>query len=180
MSSGKTETLGLNQWQLSDAFLMEEMNADNRKVDASIARKAELVKLKEIIATTGGVSQIDVDVGDIDFTAWQYVILDVDLTNRCYVRNGGKDTGCGYAGFCDSQFQMSGMLLLSSFSRVVFLTNKSSRARVLLLSAGGEGFMNGYDSNGGFKNIKTLNFVTSSSGSTMSAGSSFVFWGVKG
>ena len=45
MSSGKTETLGLNQWKEEDLFLMEEFNADNRALDQAVgARALRLVK----------------------------------------------------------------------------------------------------------------------------------------
>ena len=35
-SSNKTTNLGLNQWVLTDPFLMEDMNADNQKIDAAV------------------------------------------------------------------------------------------------------------------------------------------------
>lgn len=50
MSTGKTETYGLNQWQREDLFLMEEFNADNAAIDAALEQCA-LVRLKTLILT---------------------------------------------------------------------------------------------------------------------------------
>ncbi|MEG0765483.1 MAG: hypothetical protein RR403_05490, partial [Pseudoflavonifractor sp.] len=36
MSSNKTANLQLNQWQAGDAFLREEFNQDNGKIDAAV------------------------------------------------------------------------------------------------------------------------------------------------
>ena len=38
MSSSKTSNIGLNQWQRSDFFVMDDFNADNQKIDAALGR----------------------------------------------------------------------------------------------------------------------------------------------
>ena len=37
MASKQTEHIGLNQWQLTDSILMEDFNADNKKIDTALA-----------------------------------------------------------------------------------------------------------------------------------------------
>ncbi|MEG1404456.1 MAG: hypothetical protein RSC52_03020, partial [Oscillospiraceae bacterium] len=61
-STNKTANLSLNQWTLDDPFLMEDFNADNRKLDAAMTgmdgRKMEFIKLKEIVTTVGNIARI--------------------------------------------------------------------------------------------------------------------------
>ena len=42
-STNKTEHLQLNQWVGTDPFRMSDFNADNQKIDAAIAAKANIV-----------------------------------------------------------------------------------------------------------------------------------------
>ena len=37
-STSITANLGLNQWVLTDPLLMENMNADNQKIEAAVAQ----------------------------------------------------------------------------------------------------------------------------------------------
>ncbi|MEG1404828.1 MAG: hypothetical protein RSC52_04905, partial [Oscillospiraceae bacterium] len=86
-STNKTANLGLNQWVESDPFLREDANADNSRIDAAIGGlngKAEFIKLKDITSTASGISQIDIDVSDIHFSDWQYIMVDVQLNQSCY------------------------------------------------------------------------------------------------
>ena len=106
MSSGKTETLGLNQWQLSDAFLMEEMNEDNRKVDAAVTA-VPYVKLLDITTKTDA-AQIELDLSGIDLSPYLELhliavpqILSTDDDAEIFVKlNGGE--------YCINRPQMSG------------------------------------------------------------------------
>ncbi len=41
MASDQTKNYGLNQWERTDKVVMEDFNADNAKVDAALAEKAE-------------------------------------------------------------------------------------------------------------------------------------------
>lgn len=69
MSTGKTENLELNQWVLDDPYLMEEVNEDNRKIDAAIPR----VKLFDITLTSQ-TANFDLDFSEIDSS--QFLTLD--------------------------------------------------------------------------------------------------------
>lgn len=73
MSSGKTSTFGLNQWSLNDPFLMEEMNSDNRKIDAAVAA-VPVVKLGQI-TTTADADKIDIDLSEIDWSKYMRVVI---------------------------------------------------------------------------------------------------------
>lgn len=89
MSSGKTETLGLNQWQLSDAFLMEEMNEDNRRVDAAVAA-VPYVKLMDV-TTSVDAQQVDLNLSAIDFS---------NILSLVVYTNAMLKELAGDAGFC--------------------------------------------------------------------------------
>ncbi len=73
MSTGKTAHLGLNQWVLDDPLLMEEVNEDNRRIDAAIAPLA-MEKIGEII-TTQTAQQLDLDVSGIDWDRYLKVMI---------------------------------------------------------------------------------------------------------
>ena len=67
-----TKNYHLNQWEPSDRVLRTDFNEDNRKIDEALnaaVNASPYVKLKELI-TTKELNQIDLDVGDIDFTQY--------------------------------------------------------------------------------------------------------------
>ena len=78
MSTGKTAALQLNQWSLSDSFLMEEFNEDNRKIDQGSTRLQGLidampyVKLMDI-TTAADAQQVDVDFSGIDLSKYAMI-----------------------------------------------------------------------------------------------------------
>jgi len=76
-STNKTPLLGLNQWVLSDPFLMEDMNEDNRRIDEA-AGANPYHKLIDITATANA-QQIDLDVSQIDFSKYAMIQIFADL-----------------------------------------------------------------------------------------------------
>ncbi|MEG1190940.1 MAG: hypothetical protein RSD48_05800, partial [Oscillospiraceae bacterium] len=70
-STNKTAHLALNQWVLSDPLLMEDVNEDNRKIDAVVGAQP-YVKLFDI-TTTADAQQVDLDVSGIDFSKYAMV-----------------------------------------------------------------------------------------------------------
>ncbi|MEG1166290.1 MAG: hypothetical protein RSD68_07745, partial [Oscillospiraceae bacterium] len=86
-STNKTANLSLNQWTLDDPFLMEDFNADNRKLDAAIggveSRKAEFIKLKDITTT---VQAEEVEINIIDVHMEQYSLIAICVAR---IGNGG-------------------------------------------------------------------------------------------
>lgn len=183
MSSGKTETLGLNQWQLSDAFLMEEMNADNRKVDAAVKTlggKAEFVPLKTFTtqANPSGVSQIDVQVSDIDFTDWQFVIMDctIPATGGCALRVNNKNTGTYYVMNSISSYS-GGLIQVNGYTRVIFFTGLGVDSN--FISAMGIRDVLCYGrAQEALSSLAVLNFIPPSN-FPISQACTFSFWGVK-
>lgn len=183
MSSGKTETLGLNQWKLTDAFLMEEMNTDNQKIDAAVKnlnmQQMRLVDLKYVGTTTGDVNQIDIGMSDINFSKWQYIILDVYVTNRCNILINGSTSACDYWGYGNSQ-PVSGACgyLYSGDTRLIFpMHGKGGGFR--FIASGHQTFYCGKSNYYGFSELKTMNFVTQGSSDKFAAGSTFTFKGVQ-
>ena len=92
----KTEYLQLNQWQPEDPVLRTDFNADNQKLDAALAA-VPLVKLKEVV-TQQDAQQVDVDVSDIDFDAYDELIVYAEFENAtasgspspyCYLQVNG-------------------------------------------------------------------------------------------
>lgn len=177
-SNNKTAALGLNQWALTDPFLMEDFNEDNRKIDAAVARKSEFVKLKEVTTTVGGVSQIDVDVSDIDFGAWQYVLMDVVSDKYGFVRVNNNTSG-GFNQIGGSSGWSGGVARCQGYSRLLFLTNLRSSEKVYAVSynastlyAGGNGYV-------AYGDVRSLNLVCQETNGYFGAGNKIVLWGVR-
>lgn len=88
-STNKTERLKLNQWELSDPFLMEDMNGDNAKIDAAVVRiegeldKRASVKLMELVLTEKTVDVV-FDFSGIDLTDFIEVQVYFPQANPVY------------------------------------------------------------------------------------------------
>ena len=82
-SSNKTTNLGLNQWVLTDPFLMEDMNADNKKIDAAVGANPFVKLLSDI--TQSNASQVDLSLSGIDLT--QYAMLRIEACCGCTPAN---------------------------------------------------------------------------------------------
>jgi hypothetical protein len=67
--------------------MMEDFNADNAKIDAAIrAAESSYIPLKSVTATNfANVSEIDFDLSDVNFGAWQYVVIDLHIMGSGYV-----------------------------------------------------------------------------------------------
>lgn len=70
-STNKTANLQLNQWVLTDPLLMEDMNEDNRKLDAAVG-SSPYVKLMDVTSAANA-QQIDLDLSGIDFSKYAKV-----------------------------------------------------------------------------------------------------------
>ena len=78
-STNKTANLGLNQWVLTDPLLMEDMNADNQKIDSAVAANP-IVKLISV-KTAANAAQVDFDLSSIDLT--KYSALKIEACYGC-------------------------------------------------------------------------------------------------
>lgn len=171
--------MGLNQWVLSDPFLMDDVNEDNRRIDEELGRlsaKSCIEKLKTITTTASNVTQIDIDVSDINFNDWQYVFLDAVTVQSCNIRANNNQYGSNYMGFGNTQWITYSLASVSSGTRLIFLPHMGASSQLAVIATG-TCFSFGF---GGpsFAGISTLNFVASG-GNTFSAGNKFTFWGVK-
>ena len=111
-STNKTENYGLNQWVKSDPVLMDDMNADNKKIDAAMKGLAEEIKagIDGVKAEVGmvrlgkytsgeGVVNISFDLSGINvndyskFTLW---IGSVEQTLASFMLRFNGDSGNNY------------------------------------------------------------------------------------
>ena len=177
-STNKTPHLGLNQWVLPDPFLMEDMNADNQKLDTAITAlgsKAEFVPLKTVTATVNNLLQVDVQVTDIDFTQWQFVLLDITIPQSCELRINGTTQG-NYLYLGNSSWTSNGLSRVESGARVIFLTHGGNAPKIRSISL--TDYLIYGNAGVSFKNLSTLNFVTNSS-NPFAGACAFQLWGVK-
>ncbi|MEG2814867.1 MAG: hypothetical protein RR885_01460 [Oscillospiraceae bacterium] len=178
-STNKTANLSLNQWTLDDPFLMEDFNADNRKLDAAIwglNAKAEFNKIKEITVTTKDSAQIDLDVSDIDFGKYYFLILTVDAIEQCVMRiNLSKDAsyyGIGYSGA-----QNESLVAIVRGHKYIFYPMKNGNAVVEVLGLGSNNLLVG-KTEIKYSEIKTMNLIAHSNWA-FNDRSTFTIWGVK-
>ena len=77
MSSNKTTNYQLHLWEPEDNFLRTEFNENSEKVDAALGELASKIPYVLLMDTTVSASayQVNLDVSDIDFTAWRKVVL---------------------------------------------------------------------------------------------------------
>jgi hypothetical protein len=76
-SSSKTGNIGLNQWQRTDFFIMDDFNADNQKIDAAFGAVA-YAKLADVTTAADAV-QVDVDLSSVDMSKYS----ELHVTMRC-------------------------------------------------------------------------------------------------
>lgn len=84
-STNRTPRLGLNQWVLDDPFLMEDMNADNAKIDTAVLKE----KLFDITLKSP-VANLECDFSGIDIS--EFLMLEVWLSSgdsSCFMRVNG-------------------------------------------------------------------------------------------
>ena len=186
MSSGKTAALGLNQWVLSDQFLMEEFNEDNRRVDAAVA-PLSLVKLGEVV-TSQSCQQIDLDVSGIDWEKyakisilWQVSVnhYPSDSATVLMTANGNRSEGAYTLHYMtngcnlqDSAYLFYGRVYKSNspsgrflfetltypcFGDAIFMTRNRSISDPAYYDVGG--YMKNGSGIAAFSSLRTLNFT---------------------
>ena len=200
-STNKTTKLKLNQWVLSDPFLMEDMNEDNRKIDAAVSANP-YVKLMDI-TTIANAQQVDLNVSGIDLTKYAMLQLFATLAvtpmgtaSAVYARInnvGGyfAETMYNYSNYFRdyvAQFGAPGSDLgVARMDISGYTPIGSVKSGPLLIRSSGAGYSgSNYVRDGfAFKEISQLsdfasiNFLTNSSSVNIAAGSRFVIYGVK-
>lgn len=158
---------------------MEEMNADNRRVDAAVASlrsKAEFVKLKRIAPMNGGIPQIDLMVSDVDFTQWQMVLLDVNLTVESYVRVNQSTQGY-YSLAGSTGGNSGGSAYAYKRARLVFMPMLGLGDIVNIFSFG-RNFSVGSNEYVKYSELTSINMLTIN-GANYLAGCELTLWGVR-
>lgn len=189
MSTGKTGNLQLNQWILSDPFLMEEFNSDNRAIDAAVAAlrlsKTEIVKVKEVI-TSAQAASLEIGVSDIDWSQYFAVILQFRLigsgTMLLKLGTGGPQYG----------YQSSGTSSIPGFSYVNAAGNDAismlfpfkdgtQQIGAFTLDTSNYNITGGYSSGSNYSTLTKifLNTANTNLNWFTSPGSRVTIWGVK-
>lgn len=207
MSSGKTAALALNQWQLSDAFRMEEFNEDNQKLDAAVAA-VPYVKLMDV-TTTANAQTVELDLSGVDtskfaklelFTAFkvtnggsaEYAYIYMRLNDvPSYAASGTESQGTtqSFAGRCPAQ--NDGSVIATFHSEMMCPFVKGLAKNYLLIhSMGSGGWGNRYaaymdnatalDTESQYVTpLKKLSFTGSVSNVSILSGTRFILYGVK-
>lgn len=125
-SISKTQNLKLNQWVLEDPFLMEDMNADNQKIDTAVQElqgqldAVPYVKLMDI-TTAADASQVNLDLSSIDLTKYakiqiisnaktngsgngNYLYMRINNLQRGTLKNYDFSNATGYGVSCVAAF----------------------------------------------------------------------------
>ena len=202
-STNKTAKLGLNQWVLTDPLLMEDMNADNQKIDEAVGALS-YVKLMDI-TTAANAQQVDLDVSAIDFTKYAMIQVFVSanvtpLNTATYlyakINNGGayiQENGSSsivsraYVGFVvtsDLDGYFNNMKLeitgIPNVLNAVYLADIKTSGSC----CHNEGNFYVYDQHAvkqmsANTGVTTINFLTDMSYAFIKAGSRFEIYGVK-
>ena len=196
-STNKTGKLSLNQWVLTDPFLMEDMNEDNRKIDAAVSANP-YVKLMDI-TTASPAQQVDLNVSGIDLT--KYVMLQLFATlavsplgtaTALYARinnTGGyfAETMYNYSNYFRDYVAPSNDLGIARMDISGFTPVGTVMCGPLLIKSCGAGYASGNYVRDGFafkqlsklSDFASINFLTNSGSVNIAAGSRFVIYGVK-
>lgn len=206
-STNKTTNLGLNQWILSDPFLMEDMNADNQKIDAAVSANPN-VKLISV-KTSANASQVDFDLSGIDLT--KYAALKIEACYCCtpastvgqvYIRINNISTASYYrpATSCSSAGYTS--VLFSPYASYLTNVPASFNAEISGISGAPDtlattkmvfgaityfGYITAPEIGTGFGSIgiekttaiSSINITSCSASGYIQAGSEFTLYGVK-
>ena len=203
-STNKTTNLGLNQWVLSDPFLMEDMNEDNRKIDEAVNAKP-YVKLMDI-TTVADAQQVDLNVSGVDFTKYAMLQLfsnatvnPLDTAYCIYARinNGGdyfhttmynySNTAANYVAKFDACVAASMRSTALRMDISGFAPVSSATKTPLLIRSLGAHFSRYNHLSGGYglrllnsmAEFASINFLTDNSSVKIAAGSRFVLYGVR-
>lgn len=186
----KTEHYQLNQWDAGDRVLRTDFNADNAVLDAALhglAQRGVLTKLKSFTVdrTITGTASFDMDVGDIEWGAWQLVYADFALKGSGYMLlypNGNKDAAysSGYV-TSNSYDSLAGMIGCGADGP------GTMRAEFQIFCQGGKTLqvvcpfekIVGRSTTVTYDDLQTLHLTPYHESYTMAAGSVVSFWGVK-
>lgn len=179
-STNKTSALGLSQWVLSDAFLMEDFNADNAKIDAAVAgvdqkinnglasaaqnlsaglaKKAEIVLLRDLSLNGSSTQEFDISVSDIAFGDYLLVVLDFGSIESCAMRLNSS-TSASYNSMNGGNTQ-NALMLVDSGTRVFLCPCKNGSMGLKAFALNSMTFSAGQTSLAA-SSVTTINLVAS-------------------
>lgn len=177
-STNKTPHLGLCQWVEADPFLREDMNGDFAKIDAAIGSRLKLELLRDISLPPQTVKQIDLDVSDIDFGRYMFIILNAPSIRNSLLRINGSTDG-SYHIYDSRSSESNGIIEFDSNSRVFLypLGNPDSPVSATMLRT--FRFICGYSKNTTYAQIKTLTLAVRYTDETYNAPTQVKLWGVR-
>lgn len=177
-STNKTAHLGLCQWVETDPFLMDDMNDTLEKIDTAVGSRLKLELLRDISLPPQTVKQIDLDVSDIDFGRYMFIILDAPSIRISLLRINGSTDG-SYHIYDNSTNNSNGIIEFDSNSRVFLypLGNPDSPVSATMLRT--FRFICGYSKNTTYSQINTLTFAVRYSDETYNIPTQVKLWGVR-
>lgn len=197
-----TEYYQLSLWEQDDRIQMEDFNADNAKIDAAIAEKANsadlpaaiaaaspIVKLKDL-TLTANTRQWDIDMSGIDLAQYQKLLIYPKLrsnsSSAIYLRINGISTSVyGYNGgsvaygaavpVANSNYSICEISLYHNLPSICLAT----------LDIASNTTLTGYSVNScpdlasGVTRLDTLNFLSSASDGILYADSEIQIYGLR-
>lgn len=181
----KTEHYQLNQWDAADRVLRTDFNGDNAKIDAALhalSQKGALTRLKTFTTTAAvtGTADFSMDVGDIDWGAWQVVYIDLALLGSGYMLlypNGNKNGASSQGYVTSSSYKsLAGMVECGGLCRAEFQVFRRSDRPVRTVCTyncitGRSDYACGA--------LQTLHLTPYHESYTMAAGSTVTLWGLR-
>lgn len=173
----------LNQWNGEDRIHHDDFNRDNQRIDQAIYHHTPYTKIGSI-TTSHSARQVDLDVTDINWSAYKHVYLDIMPTGdhgTIYVRC--NDVGSNYhfeAGNLNGGQGGVGEFN-NNFARVLFFgCDTCPQVNVITLKDSGLSYgtvNSSYDVT--YANLSSVNFCCEEKEDTIDAGTRISIWGVK-
>ena len=189
MSTNHTPNFNLCQWEADDKVLRTDFNEDNQKIDAALAglaaSKLELIPIKTITISTGGSKLLTLDVSDIDWGQWRYVVAEcrilADSGGTIYVSENGVDAWgvLTYWGSSSSQSVGIGSLEYGRNCQMIFFPLKDAQRTISCLSVSSSGMCLGHNGSLTYEELISLDVLSFGSSAAFNAGSTFAFFGIK-
>lgn len=183
----QTTNYQLNQWESTDRILRTDFNRDNAALDAALAKKLELIPIREVVPSASA-NAIELDVSDIDFSQWRAVIMETVLVGNEYdilVRPNGGSTGTYYHMASTSQNTGSlGMLNCTEDGNlptglVIFLPLYCPARKIMGMILQNRTFYYSSDTEVTFQDLTSLTLTPWTSKGTLDSGGKITFLGVK-
>ena len=183
----QTTNYQLNQWESTDRILRTDFNRDNAALDAALAKKLELIPIREVVPSASA-NAIELDVSDIDFSQWRAVIMETALVGNKYdilIRPNGGTTGTYYniKGTSQGTGSLGAVTSTADGSlptgQAIFLPLYCPARKVTGFILQNTNFYCSSDTEVTFQDLTSLTLVPWASSGTLDSGGKIAFLGVK-